>query len=195
MANDNILFRDYAAWKLENVEVLEKFKENSSILYERLEPVYVVLENIYDKVCDSCELDEDYMTIFQVGFNYLNTQFEVLKIYFETLFDSKCDNFVEYNEMLLYLLYLNDVRTDLESNGLDSGYDALNEVETCIENMIMEKRKDFDYMKDMVNKALKSVFDTLEYDYVSIVDIYVEIAESLGIYLYENDDLVLGKDI
>ena len=148
LANDNIMFRDYAAWKLENVETLEQFKENSSILYERLAPIYVVLENIYDMVCEKCDLDEDHTIIFQVGFNYLNSQFEILKIYFETLFDSKCENFVEYNEMLLYLLYINDVRNDLDSNDIEYNEDPLNEVETCIENMIMEKRKDFDYIKD-----------------------------------------------
>ena len=98
MASDNMLFRDYAAWKLENLEVLEKFKENNSILYERLEPIYEVLENIYDMVCENCELDEDHTTIFQVGFNYLNSQFEIVKIYFETLFESKCDRFKQYNE-------------------------------------------------------------------------------------------------
>lgn len=190
-----MLFRDYAAWKLENLEVLEKFKENNSILYERLEPIYEVLEKIYDMVCENCELDEDHTTIFQVGFNYLNSQFEIVKIYFETLFESKCDTFKQYNEMLLYLLYINDIRNDLEANGYESDFEGLTEVETCIENMIMERRKDFDYIKDLVNKALKDIFATLDYDYVSIIDIYVEIAESLGIYLYEDDDLVLGTEV
>lgn len=190
-----MLFRDYAAWKLENLETLEKFKENNSILYERLEPIYAVLEDIYDKVCENCELDEDHATIFQVGFNYLNTQFEIVKIYFESLFKSDCTTFKEYNEMLLYLLYINDVRNDLEANGFESSFENLNDVEVCIENMIMEKRKDFDYIKEMVDKSLKDIFATLDYDYISIIDIYVEIAESLGIFLYEDDDLVLGTEV
>lgn len=192
---DGLIFKDYAAWKLDNVKMLEQFQHNKSVIYERLEPVYVVLEHIYDMVCDQKEIDEDFQTIFEVGFNYLNSQFEIIKIYFETLFSSNCEDFNEYSEMLIYLVYLLDIRNDLEAHGFDSDVPELNELEEQIENMIMERRSDYTYIADRMNTVLDQIFTDIKYEYVSIVDVFVEIAETLGIFIYEDEDYVLGKDI
>lgn len=192
---DKLIYKDYAAWKLENQQILEKFQENNNVIYEKLEPVYIVLNHIYDMVVEGEELDEDFGIIFEVGFNYLNSQFEVIKIYFESLFQKNCDDFFDFGELILYLMYIYDVRTDLESNDYDSDIEVLNECERIIENMIMERRKDYTYASNLVNEALKSVFSIIEYEYVSIVDIFVEIAESLGIYIYEDNELVIGREI
>jgi len=192
---DNFILKDYASWKIENHKMLETFKENNNLIYERLEPIYQVLEHIYDLACDNDNIDEDYKTIFEVGFNYLHSQLNVIKIYYESLFQSNCTDFSHYGEMLLFLLYIYDVRTDLENHGCDSDMDTLNRTETYIENMIMERREDYDYVRNMMNESLKEVFDSIDYEYVSIIDIYVEIAESLGIFLYEDDDLIIGEDI
>lgn len=192
---DNFVLKDYASWKIENYEMLEQFKQNGNPIYERLEPVYVVLEHLYDIACGDEELDEDLENIFNVGFQYLHSQLSITKIYFENLFKSNCDGFEEYSEMLLFLLYIIDLRADLENHGIDSDLEVLNNTETYIENMIMERRQDYDYVREMMNEAIKQVFDLTDYEYVSIVDIYVEIAENLGVFLYEDDELLLGKDI
>ena len=192
---DSLIYKDYAAWKLENQQILEQFQGNGNVIYERLEPVYVVLNHIYDMICEGKELDEDFETIFEVGFNYLSSQFEVIKIYYDTLFQQNCDDFVDYAEFLLYLIYIYDVRNDLESNGYDSDIQVLNDCETNIENMIMERKQDYLYASNIVNEALNEVFKTIEYEYVSIVDIFVEIAENLGIFVYEDNTLVIGEEI
>ncbi len=192
---DNIIYKDYATWKIENNETLEQFNDNSSVIYERLEPVYEVLNHIYDIVVDNKEIDEDLETIFQVGFNYLNTQFDIIKIYFETLFQSKCDDFADYSDMILFLLYIYDLRIDLENNDINSDIEELNDLETNIENMIMEKRDDQEYINSKMNETLGVVFNLMNYEYVSIIDVFVEIAENLGIFIYEDKDLVIGKEI
>lgn len=192
---DEFVLKDYASWKMENHVIIDTFRNNNNMIYERLEPIYLVLEHIYDMACEKQDLDEDLETIFTIGFNYLHSQFSVIKIYFESLFQSNCEDFGEYHEMLLFLMYIYDIRTDLENHDLDSDFETLNTVETYIENMIMERRKDYDYVRTIMNDALKDVFDQIDYEYVSIVDIYVEIAENLGIFLYEDEDVVLGTDI
>ena len=165
------------------------------MIYERLEPVYLVIEYIYDLACEQEELDEDLEAIFNIGFNYMHSQYSVIKIYFESLFQSKCEDFEEYHEMLLFLMYIFDVRTDLENHDINSDLESLNTAETYIENMIMERRKDFDYVRNLMNETLQDVFDQIDYEYISIVDIYVEIAENLNIFIYEEDEFVLGEDI
>ena len=192
---DSLIYKDYASWKLENQSILEQFQSNDNIIYDRLEPVYTVLNHIYDLVCKGKELDEDLETIFEVGFNYLSNQFNVIKIYFETLFQSNCEDFVDYGEMLLYLIYINDVRNDLDNNGYESDLQVLNETETTIENMIMERKKDYVYIGNLVNETLSEVFEKIDYEYISIVDVFVEIAENLGVFIYEEDEFIIGKDI
>jgi len=192
---DEFILKDYASWKIENHVILDTFRNNNNMIYERLEPVYLVLEHIYDLVCEQQEIDEDLETIFNIGFNYMHSQYSVIKIYFESLFQSNCEDFEEYHEMLLFLMYIFDVRTDLENHDIDSDIESLNNTETYIENMIMERRKDFDYVRNMMNETLANVFEQIDYEYVSIVDIYVEIAENLNIFVYEEDELVLGNDI
>lgn len=192
---DEFILKDYASWKIENHVILDTFRNNNSAIYQRLEPVYVVLEHIYDLACEANDLDPDLETIFQIGFQYLHAQFSVIKIYFETLFQSDCDDFNEYAEMLLYLMYIFDVRTDLENHEFDSDLESLNRTETYIENMIMERRDDFHYVRELMNDTLEDVFSHIDYEYVSIIDIYVEIAENLNIFLYEDDELIVGNDI
>lgn len=189
------MYQDYATWKIENSETIGQFNDNSSVVYERLESVYEVLNHIYDMVIEKKEIDEDLETIFQVGFNYLNTQFDIIKIYFETLFQSKCDDFAGYSNMILYLLYIYDLRIDLENNDINSDIEELNDLETNIENMIMERRDDHDFINSQMNETLAVVFGLMDYEYVSVVDVFVEIAENLGLFLYEDEDLVIGKDI
>jgi len=192
---DNLIYKDYAAWKLENQEILEQFNRNDNAIYDRLEPVYAVLNHIYDMVVNGEELDEDFELIFHSGFDYLSMQFEVIKIYFETLFQKNCDDFIEYSDLLLYLIYISDVKTDLDSNDVDSDIDSLNNLEVTIENMIMERNNDKIYATNLFNKVFEEVFSSIEYEYVSIVDIFSEIAVSLGIFLYEDDEFVIGTEI
>jgi hypothetical protein len=192
---DNLIYKDYAAWRLENQRVLETFQENQNVIYSRLEPIYAVLNHIYDMVCNEDEMDEDLETIFEVGFQYLSSQFEVIKIYFQTLFNNNCDDFEDYSTLLLYLIYILDIRNDMENNGFDSDIEILDHCEETIENMIMERSTDFAYASTLMNDTLKEVFKLMNYEYVGIIDIFVEIAENLGIFLYEDDEFLIGKEV
>lgn len=192
---ENLIYKDYAAWKLENQEILEQFQNNKNVIYDRLEPVYAVLNHIYDLVVEGVDLDDDFELIFHSGFDYLSTQFEVIKIYFDTLFSKKCDEFQEFSDLLLYLIYISDVRTDLESNGIDSNIDELNDLEITLENMIMERNNDKVYAVNLFNTVFEELFKKLNYEYIGIVDIFSEIAETLGIFLYEDEDYVLGNEL
>ncbi len=190
-----IVLKDFANWKMENVEILESFKSNRIMLYDRLEPVYEVLNTIYEQAVEQQELSEDLRTIFQVGLNYLHTQFEVVRIYYEKLFDSDCKLFEDYTPLVTYLLFISDFRSDLDAYEADVDISDLNEVETQIENMIAERDNRFEYAADILNKAIRDIESQLDYEYISIIDIYVEIAENLGVKLSTNKAFTIGKDI
>lgn len=191
---DNFVYRDYAAWKLENLEIIHKFMENNNPIYKRIEPIYLVLEHIYDLACLNKPIDEDFETVFEVGFNYLHSQFEVIKIYYQSLFESDCDGFVKYSESVLYLLYIFDVRNDLENNGFNMEFPDLDELETNIENLIMERSEDFLYIESRMKEVFDRLFEELKFEYVGIVEVFIEIAFTLGIY-EEDEEILLGTDI
>ncbi|MDC0559025.1 hypothetical protein OAO42_01290 [Candidatus Izimaplasma bacterium] len=192
---DSFLYKDYASWKMENHEVLDTFKSNKNMIYVRFEPVFATLDYIYDQVVEQKEVDEDLETIFSYGFEYLYTQIEVIKVYFDSLFQSKCEEFQEYNEMILFLLYILDIKIDIENNNKEVDLTELDVLEEYIENMIMERSKNFDYVRTRLNKALNAIDAMTDYEYTSVVDIYSEICENLGIFLYEESEFVIGKDI
>ena len=113
-----------------------------------------------------------------------------MKIYF-----SLTENFERYSETLLYLLYINDVRNELEGNGYEVDFPNLDELETTIENMIMERREDFLYIKERMKNTLDDLFSNLEYEYVSIIDIFTQIAETIGIYDSKVDEVIVGREL
>lgn len=195
MEQFDLVLKDFANWKMDNWEVLERFKENGSYIYERFEPVYAVLNHIYERAVELGELDEERETIFSVGLNYLHAQFEVIKIYYEKLFDSDCEAFEAFMPLVGYLLFIADFRADLEEVEDDLSFDALNEAETLIENMIAERRNAFDYAGEKLNEAVRDIIEHLDFEYVSIIDIFVEIAENLNIELSTNEPFIVGEDI
>ena len=190
----NLILQDYANWKMENVEILERFKHNGSLIYDRLEPVYAVLNHVYEMALEE-ELSEDLQTIFQVGLNYLHSQFEVIRVYYEKLFESDCDLFEKFAPLVGYLLFISDFRADLEEYEELIDFEPLDEVETMIENMIAERDDRFDYAAQQLNKTTKKIVDQLDFQYVSVIDIYVEIAENLGVSLSTDEPFVIGEDV
>ncbi len=193
----HIVLKDYANWKMENVEILEKLKANDSMIYDRLEPVYKVLNAIYEEAVEQRDLTEDMRTIFQVGLNYLHTQFEVIRIYYEKLFQSDCHRFEHYSPLMGYLLFISDFRADLEEYDEDLiDFSDLNDVETLIENMIAEKDDNFQYAADRLNKAIDEIVNQLDFEYVSIIDIFVEIAENLNVELSTHKEpFIIGEEV
>ena len=195
MSQFELVLKDFVNWKLDNIEVLERFKSHGSFIYDRLEPVYAVLNYIYEQAVEYGELDEERETIFQVGLSYLHAQFEVIKIYYQKLFNSSCAAFERFTPLVGYLLFIADFRADLEEIEDQIDFRELNEVETLLENMIAEQRDDFEYAASRLNKAIDSIVKNLDFEYVSIIDIFVEIAENLSIDLSTSETLVLGEDI
>ena len=195
MEQFDLILKDYVNWKFDNIDVLERFKHHESLIYDRLKPVYLVLEHIYDSIVEHGESRDEYETIFQVGLNYLHSQFEIIRIYFEKLFKADCVQFEIYTPLVGYLLFINDIRADLETVDEEIDFSELNEVETLIENMIAEKGDEFEYAANRLNEATKKLVKNLDFQYVGIVDIFTEIADNLGIDTHDDKPFIIGKDI
>ncbi len=190
-----LVLKDYANWKMDNAEVLETFKQHGSMIYDRLEPVYAVMDYVYQRAINHGTLNEDLETIFQVGLNYLHDQFEAIRIYFEKLFEGDCGIFENYAVLVGYLMFISDFRADLE--GLEDSLDftSLDDVENTIENMIATRENNYVYAGEILNEATQDIVEQLDFEYVSIIDIFVEIARNLGVAIHNDEMSIFGKDI
>lgn len=191
----NELIKEYKSWNNENKNFIDHLKSHDSSLYTRIMPVYEVLNFLYNDYIDNQdEFTEDLLKIFQVGFEFLHSQIFTCKIYLEKIFTNDFHNFIEYDRVIGYLLYIEDLRYELKENNRKIN-------ETLIKNLV-------DYLEDLMNKKLE-IPDTLnlyvdaeihkvfkgDLNFHSIIDIFVEIAETLEIDLYLETDYMVGKDI
>lgn len=195
MQQFDLILKDFVNWKMDNDEIIDKFRSINSSIFRRLEPVYAVLDYTYQKAIYHGPLNEDLETIFQVGLNYLGAQFEIIKIYYQTLFSSKCESLEEFGPLVNALLYINDFRSDIEKFEDYVEIEELDEVEQMIEDMIAQKNRDFKEAEDALNDVMHKIVALLDYEYTSIIDIFAEIARSLGIGLTEDSVSYLNKEI
>ena len=194
MQQFDIILKDFVNWKLDNDEIIDKFRSINSSVFRRLEPVYAVLDYSYQKAIHHGPLNEDLETIFQVGLNYLGTQFEIIKIYYQTLFKSRCEALEEFGPLVNALLYINDFRSDIEKFEDYVEIEELDDVEQMIEDMIAQKNRDFKEAETALNAVMHKIVALLDYEYTSIIDIFAEIARSLGIALGEDSVSYLNRE-
>src|SRR6056297_1402285 len=113
------LLKEYQSWYSENRNFFENLKSHQSVLYTRLYPVYDVLHYLYkeNKKCDS--LDEDIDKIMQVGLKYLHQQVFTCKLYYEKFFNKDFHSFLEYDRVINYLLFLEDLKYELNEKKIE----------------------------------------------------------------------------
>ena len=115
------LINEYKLWIKENQKFIEHLKKHDSSLYTRFMPIYEVLNFLFDKYQEDPKyIDKEIYKIFQVGFEYLHSQVFTSKIYLEQTFSSDFHKFLEYNNIIGYLLYIEDLRYELKEHDLSS---------------------------------------------------------------------------
>ena len=101
---------------------------------------------------------------------------------------------MEYDQVIGYLLYIEDLRYELEEHELESNTQLLNKLVDYLEDLMMNKEDIPEALNLYVDNEVSKLFDrTVEFH--SIIDIFVEIAETLEIDLYYESEYVIGKDI
>ena len=191
----NELAKEYQSWLKENQNFILHLRSHDSSLYTRLMPIYEVLNHLlFEFEEESQDITEDVIKIFQVGMEYLHSQVYTCKLYLENTFKNDFHHFMEYDRVIGYLLYIEDLRYELEEHQLESDTTELNKLVDYLENLMNNKEEIPDSLNLYVDAKVSKLLDkTL--DFHSIIDIFVEIAETLGIDLYYESEYMIGKDI
>lgn len=191
----NELAKEYQSWLKENQNFILHLRSHDSSLYTRFMPIYEVLNHLlFEFEEESQDITEDIVKIFHVGMEYLHSQVYTCKLYLENTFKNDFHHFMEYDRVIGYLLYIEDLRYELEEHNLENNSKVLDELVDYLEGLMNNKEDIPDTLNLYVDSEISKLLDkTL--DFHSIIDIFVEIAETLGIDLYYESEYVIGKDI
>ncbi len=190
------IYQEYASWIKEIEDFYLEIKEHNLALYERFMPIYEVLNYIYlNTLNKTLESTDDLERIFVVGFEYLHDQVAQCILYLETAFKNDFHEFVHYDELIALLLYIEDVRYELSEKQINVETAKLEGLLDEIEEMITSHKPIPNNYSLYVDDLVKSVINDHAFDFYGIIDIFVDVAETLGVYLYEEDDFTIGKDV
>jgi len=190
------IIKEYNSWLKENQNFILHLEKHDSSLYSRLMPIYKVLNFLCSETTENgLELDGDLEKIFQVGLEYLHTQVSTCKIYYEKIFNKNFHDFIEYDSIVNYVLFLEDLRYELEENQVKLNEKIINDLMDYLENIMELKSGIPENFNLFVDSEIHKIVDLENFSFHSIIDIFVEIAETLGIDLYSETEFMIGKDI
>lgn len=192
----NYLFSEYESWKKENDDFYQELQEHETMLHERFYPVYEVMSQIYNQVSkNTLELTEDLKKIFDVGFAFLHDQFETVKMYLETNFKNDFHHFLDYESIVNYLLFIEDVQYEMQEKHLEFDAEEIERLLDELSEIIDEHKPIPDNFGLYIDEKLNQIMGDNEAEFYGIIDIFMDVADTLGISLYEDEDIVIGKDI
>lgn len=175
-----IYIEDYKGYKEANKELIEKLKERNSIIFDHFNDVLTVLGYI-EMMKDTNNLDEDLEIIFDSGFAYFFSQFEMVKLMYDKYFNKKFSEFVEYEVLVNYYLYLEDLKDTLkEENRLNRKLkEGLENILFKIENIISSKTPYEDSMLEDLNNDVENL--SISNPPLTTQEVFGMIIEELGL--------------
>lgn len=179
---DELKYHEYANWKMENHDLLKYLTENNSDLMIRFKHVLDVTDYLYNKLIDDPNFSEDEDQIFETGFYYLFDQIDkitqLLKPY-RNEFKALEKRAKEINLLLSAIDFQNELATleDYDDTDMADLIDFEQEITKKIEN----KEEVEEDMYEKLDRITFEIFNKLDVEYYPINDIFLEIADELGI--------------
>lgn len=180
---DELIYHEYAGWKLEYNELLENLKTLNSPLYSRVETILNVLDFLYDKLIDDPAYSEEEDQIFETGFQYVYDQIRQIDTLLKDIYkgDVKAlnDNSKEINLLLNTVDFENELLSaeNLDPKSLQFFLDFEQEILAKLSSG--EPIEDSYYEKLDIESQL--IFKKHKLDFYPIETIFLEIADELGI--------------
>lgn len=142
---------DYVHFTIENSDILDSLKDESTLTYDLIEPVILVLNHLIEIDFENKDVPRSNLEdIFNIGFHYLYDLVENIRRILEDSFDGEMDELIDYDQNLY--LYL-------RSDEIDSIFEGHNETISSIldnlENSFVYKRKFNDEQVELIEQALE----------------------------------------
>lgn len=180
---DERIYHDYANWKIENHELLTYLVDNNSDLIIRFKHVIDVIDYLYDKLIDDTNYTDEENQIFETGFYYMFDQMEEIVSLLKKSYKNKIEDLEsranDVNLLLAAIDFQNELLgvEDFEQKDMD----VLVEFEKKILKMLEDKQEIPQDIYDQLDQVSLEIFTKLHVEYYPINDIFLEIADELGI--------------
>lgn len=158
--------KDYKHWIETKADLIEKLQSTEALIFNRIEPVYNTLEYYKKK-----ELSEQEHNIFDVGYMYLAEQFLTIENYIQ-IFGS-LESLEEQSVTFNYLMDITDFSEDYD---LEHDEARFKELIVEIEQLLLNKQP----LSEMLYEQTQDLINEYK-DSNSIIEIFEEIADSLGV--------------
>ncbi|MBE0700393.1 MAG: hypothetical protein IH571_01775 [Acholeplasmataceae bacterium] len=180
---DERIYHEYANWKIENDELLKYLVENNSDLIVRFKHVIDVIDFLYDKLVDNPDYGEDENHIFETGFYYLLDQTEEIVKLLKKSYGNNIKSLEERAKDVNLLLSTIDFQNELlgVENFDQTDLDKLVDFEKNVLKKLENKEDVPVTMFEELDQLTFELFQKLNVEYYPINDIFLEIADELGI--------------
>ncbi len=180
---DEKVYHEYANWKMENHDLLKYLIESNSDLIVRFKHVIDVIDYLYDKLIDDVDYSDDDDQIFETGFYYLFDQIEEITKLLRKSYQNNVKNLEERAKDVNLLLSTIDFQNELlgVENFEQKDMDKLIDFEQILIKKIQNKEEVPSSMYDELDEMTFEMFQKLNVEYFPINDIFLEIADELGI--------------
>jgi hypothetical protein len=174
------MINDYKNWIKSKHELLHHLQHHNSIILSKVENVIKTL-NFIAQLKEE-EMNEDYSVIFDCGYSYIYQLVSDVELYLDKYFNNNMHQFLEYELLINYSFYLNDLKYALLEN--ESYTETINEefnyINNNIENILQTKRQFIERVLDDYDNRIIAVINTNEV-ILTTPEVYDRIYEELQI--------------
>lgn len=180
---DETIYHEYANWKLENDELIRYLIHNNSDLIVRFRHVIDVTDHLYDKLIDDPNFTEEENHIFETGFYYLFDQMDEILSLLNKSYGNDIEQLEKRAKDVNLLLSTIDFQNEIIGieNYKQEDLDKLVDFEQNVLEKLEKKEEVPKSMFEALDKMTFEMFKRLDVSYYPVNDIYLEIADELGI--------------
>lgn len=174
------MINDYKNWIKSKHELLHHLQHHDSIILNKVENIIKTL-NFIAKLKEE-ELNEDYSVIFDCGYSYIYQVVADIELYLDKYFNNNMHQFLNYELLINYSLYLNDLKYALieNENYNETINEEFNAINNNIENILSQKRQFVERVLDEYDNRIIAVINTDE-TILTTPEVYDRIYEELQI--------------
>lgn len=180
---DEQIYHEYANWKLEHHDLIKYLREHDSDLILRFKHIFEVTDYLYDQLIDDPEFSDEQHEIFETGFYYLFDQMDKIQELLKESYHNDIKALEKFSKEVNLLLSTIDFQNELLSiedydiNHMNQLLDFENDVLDKLEHQEVIPEEMYDQLDDMTFKMFKE----MDVEFYPIQDIFLEIADELGI--------------
>lgn len=184
----DVVVEDYEKFKDENEKLITELFLHESDITKRFHHVYRILEFLDNKENSGVDLTSDEDVIFKTAFSYLYELFNQIEIILEKDYNNDVKELEKHAKTLNLLLYANDFQHELSEVGKEST--KLNDFADLVLGYLQKHEDAPEELFCVLDDITFGLFDE---DYYGVSEIFLDIAEEMGLADFDDDTYVIDK--